>query len=60
MNKQHHMWPTLIVGFIAGTAAGFVGSSMTSDRSRRKVRRQAEHAMRTMSDLAKDVSQSIR
>lgn len=60
MQKNKSMFPTLTVGIIAGTAIGLVASGMTSHSSRRKIKRQAEQAVHTMSGFAKDLGDMIK
>lgn len=60
MQKNKSVWSTLAVGVIAGTAAGLMATGMTSDRSRRKIKRQAEQAMRTMGDFTRDLTDLVK
>lgn len=60
--KHHnsHVIPVLALGFAAGAAAGLIGSGMAGERGRRKIKRQAEHAMHTMGQLARDLTSSLK
>lgn len=60
MHRKTGAWASAAACIIAGVAIGAAASGMGNQHTRRKMKRQAEAAMHTVGEFAKDLSELIK